>query len=377
MTSVVWLAGTSGVGKTTIGWALAQKLDEQGLSVLFVDADQLRNASGLRATPERLVSDSIDALNQVYSVVNTELIVVAGMADSASHLDDLLPPALRHNALTVFLDADDSDIESRVVGRGRNIALATQSVHYNRAYDAGWVDEVVDTTEYNESEVVQHLITVVNGWLPEALNDYATDVRFPHSSLPVALITGARGVGASTVGFLTFIERAQAGAPVGYLDAHQLALVQKNYRSPALTELRAAAVAAVAEVMGRHGAAEVLVAIDPDAASVLWSQASSPAAYWLDAVSATLESRIRGKALGEGPLLAGNDAVDFDENELTAAIIESQVQADNLDLRIEEALTLSTDRKTPQDIAREIAKDLAGLAQSRDYPDDSDVFPHS
>ena len=41
MTPVLWLCGPSGVGKTTVAWAIYSQLARTGASVGYVDIDQL------------------------------------------------------------------------------------------------------------------------------------------------------------------------------------------------------------------------------------------------------------------------------------------------------------------------------------------------
>ena len=39
---VLWLCGPSGVGKTSVGYALFEQLSDAGTAVAYVDLDQLR-----------------------------------------------------------------------------------------------------------------------------------------------------------------------------------------------------------------------------------------------------------------------------------------------------------------------------------------------
>ena len=52
--TVFWLTGLSGAGKTTLGTLLAKKLRDQGLPVIFLDGDTLREVYNNRFGHDRL-----------------------------------------------------------------------------------------------------------------------------------------------------------------------------------------------------------------------------------------------------------------------------------------------------------------------------------
>ena len=249
MLPVVWLVGTSGVGKSTVGWLLQRALTQRGVSAAFIDADQLRNASGVDATEDEFIADGLAAIEPAFANAGARALIVSGIVDDAAHLSRLVPDAARSRIFVVHLRASDEVVVSRIERRNWNVELTDESLSYAHAFDASWTDLTIDTSDAPAAHVAEQLVDPVLRLVAEPPSSHPPRpvVRVPGAS--VTVITGAGGVGISTAGFLLFLHHAFKGDRVGYIDSHQLGFFGTDARASEAAPLRAANTAALASMM--------------------------------------------------------------------------------------------------------------------------------
>ncbi|WP_461162892.1 AAA family ATPase [Arthrobacter sp. R4-81] len=355
MIPIVWLVGTSGVGKSTVGWQLQQALERRNVPAAFVDADQLRNAAGVQATEDEFIADGLAVLGPIFQRAGATILIVAGMVDDAAHLARLLPVGGRPPVLVVHLHASDETVVDRVEQRRWNVELAADSVKYAHSFDATWVDVAVDTTCQSPSQVAGTLLEGSERLARSERLDTPLAVPPVMDTEPtVTLITGAGGVGLSTTGFLAFLQRMWSGERTGYVDSYQVGILGADPRAPEAASLRAANSAALAAVMARRGIRHVLITADPLTARALTAIAKPAHLFWLDASDDVIESRHRARAAGGGPPLAADHRLGLDDLGIRAAVAASIAEARAVGLRPNGATIINTDELSAEDVARQI-----------------------
>ncbi|WP_457965888.1 ATP-binding protein [Arthrobacter sp. D1-29] len=355
MIPMVWLVGTSGVGKSTIGWHLQQALEHKNVPAAFVDADQLRNAAGVESSEDDFIADGLAVVGPIFQRAGATVLIVAGMVDDADHLARLLPVGGRPHVLVVHLRASDETIVDRVERRRWNVELAADSVDYAHRFDASWVDVSVDTTDTSPSEVIESLLEHVERLARRERLDTPPAVPSVIDAEPaVTLITGAGGIGLSTTGFLAFLQRMWSGERIGYIDSHQLGFVGADPHAPEAAPLRAANSAALAAVMARRGIGHVIITADPQTARAVTAIAQPAHLYWLDASDEVIESRHRVRAEGGGPPLAGDHRLGLDDLSIRAAVAAAIIEARDEALRPNGATIINTDGLSAEEVAQQI-----------------------
>jgi broad-specificity NMP kinase len=142
MTTVLWLLGPSGVGKSTVGWHLYRSLDRAS----YVDADQLGLCYPSTADdPENHVVKS-SALGALWPELKGSPLVVSGFLNTpeeARRYADRLPGA---DLTSCRLRVNRAELRARFLGRG------WLSEHVDQALDdadalerADFADFTVDT----------------------------------------------------------------------------------------------------------------------------------------------------------------------------------------------------------------------------------------
>lgn len=112
----VWLNGTVGAGKTTVGEVLAEHLANAGESVAFVNIDDLGTAwPRPPADPFNvtLVTQNLGALASNYQAAGARTIVVAGVVQTQDQLDGYAT-ALGIAPRVVRLVASPKEVERRL-----------------------------------------------------------------------------------------------------------------------------------------------------------------------------------------------------------------------------------------------------------------------
>lgn len=351
MLPLLWLTGPSGVGKSTVGWTLQQRLSHAGVTAAFVDADQLRNVSGVEIGEDVFITGGLMAFEPRFRAAGAELLIVAGIMDDESHLARLLPDAAREDVRVIHLRAEDDALVDRVERRGWNVELAPDSVAYAHGFDATWVDLSVDTTHLSAAQVADSL----GGVARELVGSPVAGRPLPPESdaaTTVTLLTGAGGVGTSTAGFLAFLKSAWAGERVGYIDSHQVGFLGDDPLAQA--SLRAENTLALARVMAARGIESLIVTGDAATARELSRALPAARTLWLHASPDAIAARIRARAAGGGPPLAGDRRLGLNDAEVTASIAASVAEAADPGIRPAESIVIDTDGRSAEEVADQI-----------------------
>jgi adenylylsulfate kinase-like enzyme len=225
---VLWLCGPRGVGKTAVGWAVYTTLRTAGIAVGFVDIDQLGMCyPDAPSDPgrHRMQARNLAAVVAGHRAAGARCVVVSGTVDTRHGVPVEELPGI---ALTVCrLRADPEQLTRRFVGREGPSAEVAQVLREAADLDAATVTDLcVDTTGLTVTEVSRRVRSRAGGWpvLTEVgppsgaapPGDAGSDVR------PVLWLSGATGVGKSTVGFPIFLGALRDGLPAAFLDLGQL-----------------------------------------------------------------------------------------------------------------------------------------------------------
>ena len=358
---MVWLLGTSGVGKSTVGWELLKVLESSGVRAAYIDADQLRLTSGIDTSESELIAAGLASVTQGYRASDAQLLIVAGLLDDDDHLRRILPDTPRENVLSVHLHATNQTIRQRVTDRGWLVELADESIEYAAKLDPNFADMSSDTTDMTPDEVACSLLEsalVLTSRRPAFAVQQAAEPP-PAQATQVVVITGPTGIGVSTIGFETFTHLANAGEKVGYLDSNQLGIVGATPRDDDLAYLRALNSGAVANEFSQHGVRTVVVGADPHAAAAMnlaWTT-DAVTGIWLDASEYEIANRLEARARGKGPPIAGDDRRGLTRLALSEAINTSIAQArDRRRLAPPDSEVITTNDRSPAQIAEQICR---------------------
>ena len=184
------IEGMDGVGKTTTGKLLAQKLGyefvDKNLRFLFDEGDSYENYFRIRdkvnASPDRLFTSWFYGLGNIYlhtlfsdKNIVTDRYLLSNYAWSGTEdnieVYDLLVKKLGFPDLTVILYADDTAIANRILGRDREdtdiekVKLAKEKYekmicfceHYKMPY------MVIDSSVLSPDEVVELILKRIEG----------------------------------------------------------------------------------------------------------------------------------------------------------------------------------------------------------------------
>ncbi|MFI9815549.1 AAA family ATPase [Saccharothrix variisporea] len=334
---VLWLCGPPGVGKSTVGWALHQRLRDSGVAAAYVDLDQL----GI-CYPEppsdpgrhRMQARNLDLVVAHLGAAGARCVVVAGVVDVTSGVPaDLLP----HATVTLGrLDTDPAVLRARLLERPApadfvDLALAEASV-----VEPGVVFRV-DTTRLPVSEVVDEVLSAAGDWL---------------ATPRVLWLCGATGVGKSTVGFAVYQRLLRAGHTAAYVDLDQIA-----GHGPLDHGLRARVVSDLWRTY-RAAGARTLVLTGPvaeEAEVAVYAEVLPPIAlYRLHASPDHLAARIASRAAGGSWAQPGDPLRDLPAADLRRITARAVAEAELLDQR---ALghRIDTDDHDPEHLADVIA----------------------
>jgi hypothetical protein len=339
------------------------ELENAGVTAAFVDADQLRLASGVNASETELIAAALPALSNSYRQHGAQVLIVAGLADNGEHLGALLPGVPRERILAVHLDADADTIRDRIGRRGWLVDLADQSIDYAERIDPRLADLRLHTTGQTPDELAGRIAR-------EALTHLRQSVFMDESGFPapaevvtgrMVAITGPGGVGVSTTGYQVFVDLARSGAAVGYVDAHQLGFLGTQARSGHLAWMRAANAHAVGSCLERAGSDTVVVSGDAPAIRALTDSCPSEnvTAFWLHASPEALAERVAALARGDGPPVQGNHRHGLAGAALADAIAASVSESKQHEARPSVHRTIETTGVDPAQTAQTIRVVLA------------------
>jgi len=369
---VLWLYGTSGVGKTTVTWELFRQLAREGVPTGYLDADQLGmcydppTPQNLFPEPaadpgrHRLQARTLDAVLPNFRDAGARCVVVPGVTSSVHGVrTDLLP----HAALTSCrLRVEPDGLRRRLAARGGPFDDHAEVAYAEKLEHAFATDSCVDTTGLSVAEVVDR-VRARTGW-----PDLAEPVGNPDPAWPVPDQTpgeilwlhGPTAVGKSDVGWQVYLRVRRAGVTAAFVDLDQFGFHRPSPAGdPGNHRLKAANLAAVWRSFRASGA-QCLVAVGPlegpdDFAPYI---AALPAATitlcQLHASRRTLAERVarRGRGLKTARGLGGDELIGLPAARLSEIADRAARLMDALDgfgdLRVD------TDDRPPDGIAAQI-----------------------
>lgn len=364
MIPVLWLCGPSGVGKTTVAWALYTQFAQAAVEPGFVDIDQL----GM-CYPEppddpgryRMAARNLAAVTANFEAAGARCVVVSGVVDPLRGVPaDLIPQA----ALTVCrLRADSDVVRERFVGRGGDPTLIGDVLADADTLDRGDVTCacVVDTTGLPVSDVIRLVRAGIGDWPgPVPRRSAASDEAVTSPDGPVLWLCGATGVGKSTVGFEVYQRALRAGRTAAYVDLDQLGSCPVPLDDPAHHRVKARNLAALWGTYRTAGAEWLIVTgqVADDASIRIYTDAMPSASVTLCRLHAgpeELTRRIMRRGNGGGSWNQPGDPLLGRSASVLHRIAESAAaSAIRLDCAGIGALRIDTDGRAMRQIADEI-----------------------
>ncbi|NJI59875.1 hypothetical protein HCX50_10595 [Microbacterium oxydans] len=352
---VLRLAGAPGVGKSTVAWAVAERLASDGVPTGYLDIDQLGMCYPAPSDDRdrwALKETALARLAVRFRDAGVKRLVVSGVADPSQP-----PPVNGHPTLSLWLDADEETRRRRLAPRRWereqvDAALAAGTEEASAAHPA-W--ERLDTERSTIEESVQAVIA-----RPAVGAEVASDVVFfeAHATGRVIWITGPRCAGASPVGWELARTQWAGGERTGFLDGAQLSFVWNA------DPVDGAAAAAVLQAVFAEVGAKTVIAVAPFEISPKDVHAAFPRAdvrfFRLDADDRTRRGHAVRRAEGaDGAVLAGDDLIGADADAIERILAVGARQRAS-PLRIGEILVDMPTSAVTQVVDR--VRELAGLA---------------
>ncbi len=356
MLPILWLFGTSGVGKSATGYQLLAAFRDEGLKAAFVDADQLRLVAGIEASESDIIAAALPAVSSGYERAGAEVLVVAGLVESADELSDFAHEGEARSLYAVHLTAADEVVRKRIQQRGWLTHMEDDSIALAHRIDATGADLVVDTTGLDPQQTARTIVASYLGLSRGVQSKRTTSVARVNPSLLLTL-TGPGGSGVSTIGFQLFLHYAHSGARVGYVDANQLGFVSMA-DDLSIPALRATNAQSLGSVLVREGVQTLIVTGDPHSIQLVNDSFTDGdiRSFWLDLDERSLAERLAQRSRGGGPPIPGDERIGLDASALAEAIATSVAQAAEVTLRPTGAAVIDTSGLDPATVAAEIAE---------------------
>jgi adenylylsulfate kinase-like enzyme len=363
MTSVLWLYGPAGVGKTTVGWEIYSRLTRNCVPAAFVDIDQLGMCYPEQPSdPGRhlLKARNLAAVVGNVAAAGARSVIVAGVVDPARGVPaDVIPGAA---LVSCRLRADAAELRGRFIRRSGDAEAADEVLREAAALDANnRTGLCVDTSAMSAVAVADEVIRQCGGWsvlisprIPDAAARMAGRGACT-TAMPVLFMCGATGVGKSTVGFEIYMGDLRAGRTAAYVDLDQI-----GFCSPATSEVSHAVKAANLAAICAHyeaAGAQQLVVVGP----VESAQAAATYAAALPAADITLcrlhaghdelQLRIRQRGRGGSWPQPGDPLVGQSAGHLRWVTERATQEAAELDGASIGDLRIDTDRQSVSEVA--------------------------
>ena len=346
---LLWVCGTSGVGKSTVGWEVFDRSAREHVATAYVDIDQLGMSFPPPADDES--RDRIKALNlgaavATFRASGAERIIVSGVIDPAStgmYVESLAGVRLTWCQLNVA----PATLRERLVLRGWPSETIAYVLDYARALDAsGFAHVTVNTDGMSVSEVVEAVTR--DGLQPDvglACEGPAPTTPESDERFSAVLITGGRAVGKSTVAWEVYERTRAAGIRTAFLDLRQLSFFRPPPMSsdPSNDAIKVQNVAALWPNFHADGARRLIVNGELRRPGELQTglPGADLATYVLTASDDQLRERAESRAAGGGPGLVG-DAEPLGEH-----------QSESTDIRADHPVgtTINTTDLTADEVA--------------------------
>lgn len=342
---VLWLCGPPGVGKSTVGWAVHQRLLESGVDAGYVDVDQLGICHPEPASdPGRhlMQARNLDAVVANFGATGARCVVVSGVVDVERGVPVELLPHATVTLCRLRLDRDEH--RRRLAARGAPADMADRALAEAAVLEpgvavsvdaGGSVAEVVDrVVRHAETLPTEGEIRVVRhaGALP--------------AEGQVLWLCGATGVGKSAVGFAVYRRLLRAGRTAAYVDLDQI-----GFHGPLDHRVRARIVASMWQTYRAAGASTLVLTGPLESDPAPYAGLLPPITlYRLHASRDRLAARITARTAGEGWEQPGDPIRGQPPAAVDHIIDRAATEADLLE-RAGLGRRVDTDHLTPDHVA--------------------------
>lgn len=354
---VLWLSGAPGVGKSATAWHLFTDLARTPAA--YVDIDQL---GMLFPAPEGdpdhdlTKARNLAAVVRGYAGVGAERLVVSGVMarDAVEVVREVVGEVAELRICQ--LRVEGATLRRRLEQRGWSEDVVERALEEQRELGRAELDARLDVAGESVAEVADLLRPL----LPEsrAVAAGGAEVVRPAAGVPVAVVTGPRAVGKSTVAWELFRRRVAAGRRTVFLDLEQLGFAHVSDEARARLRVRNAI--AVAQVSGGLGAREVIVNGGVGDELAMLRELADVHVVTLAATPDVIAERVKARAAGGGPQLAGDDLLGADEAAQAEVVRRSLDEAGRYAEGSLGGVTVETSDKSVAEVADEVEALLGG-----------------
>ncbi|MEP6814060.1 MAG: AAA family ATPase [Marmoricola sp.] len=360
---VLWICGAPGAGKSVTAWSWFGKVARDGATVAYLDIDQLGMLyPESDDDPERycLKTEALNALIPNYIACGAQALIVSGIVDPKS------PPDLAGrypDARLTFclLDTEETTLRERILERGWDPEDADEAVAEAAALGkAKFVDVSIDTTGASVGAVAERVRPLLSNLEP-SVPDAARPLTLSAAEAGLVVLTGARAVGTSTIGFGLARSQWNSGVTTGFADLDQLAFLRTGDADDhSETALGMANVAALHELFASHGAARLIVSAHlPGTSEHELVRTAAPSRMvtivGLRADAETIAGHVRERTAGSDARLAGDDLASASATRQAEVIQQARSQQEKLDARADEDVLIDVSGRPIDRVVREIA----------------------
>ena len=362
---MLWICGAPAAGKSVTAWSLFERLRDEGITVAYVDVDQLGMLyPETDDDPDRyaLKTAALNALIPNYAAAGAELLVVSGVLDPASPTD--LASHYPHADVTFcLLNPDPEVLRTRILERGWDDEDADEVIAEAAALaEVAFAHTEIDTTTLSVTEVVHRLRHLAQRLEDRRPQRDALPAGRSQGTAALLVLTGPRAVGTSTVGFGLARAAWEQGISTGFVDLDQLAFL----RGPAVTSqgnagLGLANTAALHELFASRGAASLIVSshlADRTEHQHLRSAAAHArvTVVRLRGDETTLAAHVRERTAGSTARLAGDDLTNADPTYQEQVLREATTRQRDLDQQALEDALIDVSSRTADSVVEEVTK---------------------
>ena len=336
---VLWIYGTSCVGKSATAWELYAHAELGPASRIgYVDIDQLGMcypASDDDPDREHLKAGALHALMGSLAHIPLDLLIISGVMDPA-YLELYASADLGVDFIFIRLRLEEGELARRCMARWQSPVVVQDILEDARMLEAsGLPHPTVDATGLTVEQVAQAVQELSALW-PLATG-HSTGLTPAQPLCPageVLVVSGPTPVGKSTVGFQTAGYLVQSGVKAGYLDLAQLGFVRPALPAAVAAQQRALNLLGVWRVFHDAGARRLVMSgpfaspRELDACLEVLAGCTITVCR-LEADASALRKRCLARSLPGGPELAGDTLLgsgpDDHESLLRTAVDESDL----------------------------------------------------